>query len=52
VFLRCASTGTESYLANGLICDAGKIVAKAVVEYGWFDASTLKNLTELKAKRP
>ena len=38
----CAISGADLYLVDGLISDAGKIVAKAVEKYGWFDASTLK----------
>ena len=37
-----AITGSALYLVNGLISDAGKIVGRAIAEYGWYDASTLK----------
>jgi len=37
-----AITGSDLFLVNGLISDAGKIVGRAVDAYGWFDASTLK----------
>jgi threonine synthase len=38
----CAIAGAKLYLVNGLISDAGKIVARAVNKYKWTDASTLK----------
>jgi threonine synthase len=47
----CAITGAELYLVNGLISDAGKIVAKAVSDYGWFDASTLKEPYRIEGKK-
>jgi threonine synthase len=47
----CAVTGAEFYLVNGLIGDAGKIVARAVQERGWFDASTLKEPYRLEGKK-
>lgn len=37
-----AISGADLYLVEGGISDAGKIVARAVADYGWFDASTLK----------
>ena len=47
----CAITGAELYLVDGLISDAGKIVARAVAEYGWFDASTLKEPYRIEGKK-
>jgi threonine synthase len=47
----CAITGASLYLVNGLISDAGKIVAQAVSEYGWFDASTLKEPYRIEGKK-
>jgi threonine synthase len=47
----CAITGASLYLVNGLISDAGKITAKAVAEYGWFDASTLKEPYRIEGKK-
>ncbi|MCG8375914.1 MAG: threonine synthase, partial [Chlorobiales bacterium] len=47
----CAITGAELYLVNGLISDAGKIVARAVAEHGWFDASTLKEPYRIEGKK-
>ncbi len=47
----CAITGAELYLVDGLISDAGKIVARAVADYGWFDASTLKEPYRIEGKK-
>ncbi|MEG6616827.1 threonine synthase [Peptococcaceae bacterium 1198_IL3148] len=47
----CAITGADLYLVNGLISDAGKIVARAVKKYGWFDVSTLKEPYRIEGKK-
>jgi threonine synthase len=47
----CAISGASLYLVKGLISDAGKIVAKAVADYGWFDASTLKEPYRIEGKK-
>ena len=47
----CAVTGASLYLVNGIINDAGKLVARAVGEYGWFDASTLKEPYRIEGKK-
>jgi threonine synthase len=47
----CAIAGASLYLVRGLISDAGKIVAKAVADYGWFDASTLKEPYRIEGKK-
>lgn len=47
----CAVTGAVLYLVDGLISDAGKIVGRAVAEYGWFDASTLKEPYRIEGKK-
>jgi len=44
-------TGAELYLVNGLISDAGKIVGRAIAEYGWYDASTLKEPYRIEGKK-
>jgi threonine synthase len=49
--LECAITGASLYLVNGLISDAGKIVAGAVADYGWYDASTLKEPYRIEGKK-
>jgi threonine synthase len=46
-----AVTGAELYLVDGLISDAGKIVGRAVDEYGWYDASTLKEPYRIEGKK-
>jgi threonine synthase len=47
----CAISGARLYLVKGLISDAGKIVARAVAAYGWFDASTLKEPYRIEGKK-
>lgn len=47
----CAVSGANLYLVNGLISDAGKIVAEAVKEYGLYDASTLKEPYRIEGKK-
>jgi threonine synthase len=46
-----AITGAELFLVNGLISDAGKIVGRAVVNHGYFDASTLKEPYRIEGKK-
>ncbi|MBI3980361.1 MAG: threonine synthase [Chloroflexi bacterium] len=43
--------GGQLYLVNGLISDAGRIVARAVQKGGWFDASTLKEPYRIEGKK-
>lgn len=47
----CAASGADLYLVRGLISDAGKMVGAGVSEYGWFDASTLKEPYRLEGKK-
>ncbi len=47
----CAIAGVSLYLVDGLISDAGKIVAKAVNDHGWYDASTLKEPYRIEGKK-
>ena len=47
----CALAGARVYSVNGLINDAGKIVAKAVAKYGLYDASTLKEPYRIEGKK-
>ena len=47
----CGVLGAELFLVNGLISDAGKIVARAVSKYGWYDASTLKEPYRIEGKK-
>lgn len=46
-----ALSGARLYLVNGLISDAGKIVAKEVADKGLFDASTLKEPYRIEGKK-
>jgi threonine synthase len=47
----CVISGADLRLVDGLISDAGKIVASAVSRYGWFDASTLKEPYRIEGKK-
>ncbi len=47
----CAITGASLYLVNGIINEAGKIVARAVADYGWFDGATLKEPYRIEGKK-
>lgn len=44
-------SGAELYLVNGLISDAGKMVAEAVADQGLYDASTLKEPYRIEGKK-
>lgn len=46
-----AVTGASTFLVNGLISDAGKIVGRAVAKNKWFDASTLKEPYRIEGKK-
>lgn len=46
-----AAAGADLYLVNGLISDAGKIVARAIARHGWYDASTLKEPYRIEGKK-
>jgi threonine synthase len=46
-----AVAGAGLYLVDGLISDAGKIVGRAIFEYGWYDASTLKEPYRIEGKK-
>ncbi|NGZ75012.1 threonine synthase [Saccharibacillus alkalitolerans] len=47
----CAVSGANLVLVDGLISDAGKIVGRAVQEFGLFDASTLKEPYRIEGKK-
>lgn len=49
--LETVMAGADAYLVDGLISDAGKIVARAVASEGWFDASTLKEPYRIEGKK-
>ncbi len=44
-------SGAQLFLVNGLISDAGKIVADLVKERGFYDASTLKEPYRIEGKK-
>ncbi|MBW4084066.1 threonine synthase [Paenibacillus sp. S150] len=46
-----ALAGARLYLVNGLISDAGKIVAREVADKGLYDASTLKEPYRIEGKK-
>jgi threonine synthase len=47
----CAISGSNLYLVDGLISDAGKIVGKTVGKHGLFEASTLKEPYRIEGKK-
>jgi len=47
----CIIAGSSLYLVNGLISDAGKIIAEGVKKHGWYDASTLKEPYRIEGKK-
>jgi len=49
--LEAVMTGADVRLIDGLISDAGRVVAKEVAEYGWYDASTLKEPYRIEGKK-
>jgi threonine synthase len=46
-----AAYGARVYLVEGSIADAGAVVKRACAEYGWFDASTLKEPYRIEGKK-
>ncbi|MEK7284843.1 MAG: threonine synthase [Chloroflexota bacterium] len=46
-----AAYGARTYLVEGSISDAGAIVTRACAEYGWYDASTLKEPYRIEGKK-
>ncbi len=49
--LEAVMTGADVRLIDGLISDAGRVVAKEVAEHGWYDASTLKEPYRIEGKK-
>ncbi|MGH3012442.1 MAG: threonine synthase [Gaiellaceae bacterium] len=49
--LECQLYGAELTLVDGLISDAGKVIAEGIAEHGWFDASTLKEPYRIEGKK-
>ncbi len=46
-----AAYGARVYLVEGSIADAGAVVKRACAEYGWYDASTLKEPYRIEGKK-
>ncbi len=49
--LECQLYGAELTLVDGLISDAGKLIAQGVQQHGWFDTSTLKEPYRIEGKK-
>ena len=49
--IECQIVGAKVVLVNGLITDAGKMVALGVPEMGWFPLSTLKEPYRVEGKK-
>lgn len=49
--VECVAAGAKTYLVDGLISDAGKLIAAGVQKYGWFDTSTLKEPYRIEGKK-
>ncbi len=49
--LECKIYGAELTLVDGLISDAGKLIAQGVKEHGWFDTATLKEPYRIEGKK-
>jgi len=47
----CTASGADLYLVRGLISDAGNLVAAGVSDFGWFDASTMKEPYRLEGMK-
>jgi len=49
--IECQIVGAKVVLVNGLITDAGKMVAEGIPEMGWFPLSTLKEPYRIEGKK-
>jgi threonine synthase len=49
--IECLAFGAELTLVEGLINDAGRVVAEGVERNGWFDCSTLKEPYRIEGKK-
>jgi len=49
--LECLAYGAEVTLVDGLISDAGRLVAEGVERHGWFDVSTLREPYRIEGKK-
>ena len=46
-----ATYGARVYLVDGSIADAARLVSQAVSDYGWYDASTLREPYRIEGKK-
>ena len=49
--LECRLAGADLTLVDGLISDAGAEIARGIEEFGWYDASTLKEPYRIEGKK-
>jgi threonine synthase len=49
--MECQLYGAHLVLVDGLISEAGKLIAQGIAEHGWFDASTLKEPYRIEGKK-
>ncbi len=49
--MECRLFGAHLTLVDGLISDAGRLIAQGVAEHGWFDVSTLKEPYRIEGKK-
>ncbi|WP_218081352.1 threonine synthase [Anthocerotibacter panamensis] len=49
--LECGMYGAELTLVDGLISDAGRLIAQGIQEHGWYDAATLKEPYRIEGKK-
>jgi threonine synthase len=47
----CRSFGADVQLVDGLISDAGRVIAQGVEERGWYDAGTLREPYRIEGKK-
>jgi len=49
--LECEAFGADVQTVEGLISDAGRVIARGVLEHGWFDVSTLREPYRIEGKK-
>jgi threonine synthase len=49
--LECRLYGADLQVVDGLISDAGKLIAQGVAAHGWYDAATLKEPYRIEGKK-
>lgn len=49
--LECRLYGARLTMVDGLISDAGKLIAQGIREHGWYDAATLKEPYRIEGKK-